>query len=635
MIFALVIERDPLRWADVLGGVLAWAQAVGGFALFGLVLWLLLGLPQMHPRDRAAIPRRQFLLFAGALGLSVICYVAFALLSLGVPDIPHPDQPPTRLEVLRTYVGALGGFLAFLAASLPFLLSLARFSARRIYALARLSFKEAIRRRILYAFAFALLLYLFAAWFVPSKPESQVRTYVVAFSWGTSILLLFVACLLSAFSIPADIKQQTIHTIVTKPVERFEVVLGRFLGFLALMSLVLVAMTLLSLVFVLRGVNPEAAAESLKAREPLYGELRFENAESEKKSINVGREWDYRSYITRPNPGQEPQTARWDFATVPAALGGRKQVTTEYTFDVYRTTKGDEGRDVTCSFKFYTWRFRRGNDETFRKEKAAGGGSPERDSDLAEKLGYYEINSLPVTDYHTQQFTLPGGLFRNAAGADPERTEELRSINQPRPADLIVRVTSDSPTQYVGMAKYDLYVRLDDSGRSEAVLFALNFIKAAFGLWLRLALIIGLAVILSTYLSGVISLLVTLLLFLGGLSKDFIHEVALGTNVGGGPLEAMVRISRREMVSPNALDAGTAGDFLVSRSDAGFRWLVGRILNIIPDVDRYNMTSYVAEGFNISTEQMVLSLLLLVGYLLPWMVLAYYLMKWREVANPN
>ena len=42
-----------------------------------------------------------------------------------------------------------------------------------------------------------------------------------------NVLLISVGMLLAAFSIPTDIKNLTIHTIVTKPVERFEIVLGR------------------------------------------------------------------------------------------------------------------------------------------------------------------------------------------------------------------------------------------------------------------------------------------------------------------------------------------------------------------------------------------------------------------------
>src|SRR5207248_3967318 len=119
-------------------------------------------------------------------------------------------------------------------------------------------------------------------------------------------LLLLSAALVSAFSIPTDIKQQTIHTVVTKPVERFEIVLGRFLGYTALLSLLLLVMTTLSLFYVLRDVNPEAATETLKARQPVYGTLHFERVEGEytndeqiveTKGVNVGKEWDYFSYV--------------------------------------------------------------------------------------------------------------------------------------------------------------------------------------------------------------------------------------------------------------------------------------------------------------------------------------------------
>jgi hypothetical protein len=44
-------------------------------------------------------------------------------------------------------------------------------------------------------------------------------------------------------------------------------------------------------------------------------------------------------------------------------------------------------------------------------------------------------------------------------------------------------------------------------------------------------------------------------------------------------------------------------------------------------------TDFVAEGFNIGGMNMVLlHLIVLLGYLLPCALVAYYLMKWREVA---
>jgi hypothetical protein len=81
----------------------------------------------------------------------------------------------------------------------------------------------------------------------------------------------------------------------------------------------------------------------------------------------------------------------------------------------------------------------------------------------------------------------------------------------------------------------------------------------------------------------------------------------------------------------------TAATQLGTGADEGFRWVLGYILNLIPDIHRFNMTEYVAEGFNISWTQLILldNVLPLVGYLIPWAILAFYLMNYREIANPT
>ena len=149
---------------------------------------------------------------------------------------------------------------------------------------------------------------------------------------------------------------------------------------------------------------------------------------------------------------------------------------------------------------------------TAHKLDSAGGTPQYRLSDaaiedeLAEEYGYYIVPAKDVTDYHTLYVDVPAGLFRNALQAPPGASPSVQTR---------VSVTKQSSTQYVGMAKYDLYWRLDDPHRgSEKAAFTINFYKGAFGLWLRLCLVIGLAVALSTYLSGVISLLVAGILYL-------------------------------------------------------------------------------------------------------------------------
>src|SRR5207248_10860804 len=129
------------------------------------------------------------------------------------------------------YEGVLlftGGLLALVVVLVPFLLNVLALRWRRIFALAGLCFKEALRRRVLWAFSALVLVFLFGSWFVASasKPEDQLRSYVQLVYWAMTPLLLFTSVLLAAFSIPADIRQQTIHTVLTKPVQRFEVYLG-------------------------------------------------------------------------------------------------------------------------------------------------------------------------------------------------------------------------------------------------------------------------------------------------------------------------------------------------------------------------------------------------------------------------
>lgn len=678
MFAVLTFDRDPMQFQDVPAQLVSWVQIAGGWAAFGVFVWLLVGYPRMRAEDRAHIAPWKRYLFLAAITTALVGYLvggAAFLVSLLAKNIAAPAK-------MRTLALTVAGAGALITAALPFLAGFSSLRFRRIWALTKLSFKEAIRNRALYGFSALLLVFLFGSWFIPYKPEYQVSSYVEVVYKAMTILLLVTAAILAAFSIPNDIRHQTIHTIVTKPVERFEILLGRFLGFTGLMTLVLLLMTAVSVIYVLRGVDPEAAKESLKARQPLYGVLHFENTGDPNKGTNVGREWNYRSYITAASPNQEPQFALWDFANVPPSLADRQTVRCEFAFDIYRQTKGFENRGVSCKFEFQTaanpdkngynadrgrW-MNKGNlfsetdiddwlagyrarltaqahrpsdaDIQARVEKKRArltaheleGDPPQYrlddaaiDDELAEEYGYYVVPAKDIADYHTMFIDVPGGLFRNAlqalAGAAPR-------------VQARVSVTKQSATQYVGMAKYDLYWRLDDPGRgSERAAFAFNFFKGTFGLWLRLCLMIGLAVALSTYLSGVISMLVAAMLYLGGGAMEYIRSIGEGTAPGGGPMEALVRMANRQ-VALVPLDEGATAT-LATTTDIGFRWLIRRVLDLIPDVDRYDLTAYVGEGFNIPFVQLLLDFGALSLYLLPWVVLAYYLLKWREIAAPT
>lgn len=655
MFAVMEIEGDPLSWYKLPGAAHEWLEAVGGFAILGLIIWLIFYIvnPPSTSQRKVGLSTTAWLLWSTVLAVAIgILPILLSILwdSLGLYD-PSEVRPArvswTRhlnLPFVSTVTPASASphkdFLYFLyylascwaiaAVLVPFLVGLSRLRFRRIWSLAKLSFKEAIRRRVLWAFSALLLVFLFASWYLPHKPEDQVRGYVGVVSFVIQWLLVITAGLLASFSIPTDLKNQTIHTVVTKPVERFEIVLGRFLGFTTLMTLVLVVMTVLSLIYVARGVVPEAKEESFKARIPVYGDLKVQSIKEGRVSEHgksVGRESTYREYISG---GVADEKATWIFRDLPGNFAGRPTVPCEFGFDIFRTSKGKfENKGVQCKFTFMNWKCPAAVDPReegkLAQEFHQAAGADQATHDFARDKGFYEIRGVEVVDYHTIAIRVPGELFQDLA-------EWKKQKSDTPPLTVVVRL--EDLSQLLGVAKYDLYL-LEDSGENN---FWQNFFKGSVGTWFNLCLIILLAVTFSTYLSGIISWVVTMVLYLGGVFVAFVRDVASGQTSGGGPMEAFVRISQgTNIVSP--LDETAASVKLALEADRVMIFVLRRILNLIPDLARFDMTDYVAQGFNISLffrdNSLALRTILLIAYLLPWAVLAFYLMRSREVASSS
>src|SRR5262249_55874878 len=153
---------------------------------------------------------------------------------------------------------------------------------------------------------------------------------------------------------------------------------------------------------------------------------------------------------------------------------------------------------IPCLFKVETRNFDQKNREAYGRalrEAKTDKGFDVHDARsydaLAKEYGYYE-RAIEVFDNHTLSLELPGGIFRNSF-SEPSGGKQRVTDTGEKPSILQIKVQCDDPSQYIGMARYDLYLRLDDpSGRHDQGRFALNFFKGAFGLWLRMCLVIAL-----------------------------------------------------------------------------------------------------------------------------------------------
>ena len=109
------------------------------------------------------------------------------------------------------------------------LLELVAIRWRRLYSIARLSIYEANRRMwapwvVITVF---LLVLAFTHWFLqPPRAAEMGRLYVGTLTLLCSVLLTAMVTILTPLSIPTDIQQQTIYTVVSKPVRRLETDLG-------------------------------------------------------------------------------------------------------------------------------------------------------------------------------------------------------------------------------------------------------------------------------------------------------------------------------------------------------------------------------------------------------------------------
>src|SRR6202008_5009164 len=135
---------------------------------------------------------------------------------------------------------------------------------RRVTAIARNTFREAVRDRVLYNLVLFVLLLSVSAIFLGAASASQDAKIIV--DLGLSAMLLFgafIAIFVGVGLVWKEIERRTLYTIFAKPVGRSEFLLGKYLGLCATLAVnvaVMGAGVTLVLLYVVRGTTPLVGA---------------------------------------------------------------------------------------------------------------------------------------------------------------------------------------------------------------------------------------------------------------------------------------------------------------------------------------------------------------------------------------
>jgi len=131
---------------------------------------------------------------------------------------------------------------------------------RRVAAIARNAFREAVRDRVLYNLVFFVLLLIAGAIFLGEISAGQEAKIIV--DLGLSAILLFgvfIAIFVGVGLVYKEIERRTLYAILSKPIGRGEFMLGKYLGLCLTLLVNVLVMAIgvsLALLYVSRGWDP-------------------------------------------------------------------------------------------------------------------------------------------------------------------------------------------------------------------------------------------------------------------------------------------------------------------------------------------------------------------------------------------
>jgi hypothetical protein len=563
------------------------------------------------------------------------------------------------------------------------------FALRRTLAIAGLAVQESLRNRVLVAvFGVFVFILLFAGWFLDPGADDPARLYLSFVLNTSNLLVLVMSIFLATLSLPNDMKNRTIYTVVTKPVRSSEIVIGRILGFAAVGTVLLLVMMVLSYVFVTRGLDHSHTVAT----------------GSEERVVGSGPNAELQGYrgVTSHSSGHDHEFSV-DAAGVGATelkQGHRHNVTRNadgsYTVGppleqfqarvplygeltwLDREGKADEKGGISVGqeweYRRYItggtqaaaiWRFSGLRREDFPVDEEGkcipleitlrifrtykgditqgvlGSLTFRNPNEAANKQSTRQFKRFK--EYETDTFKIPLKLDRLPdeqslqGGRDVKVNEKLDLFDDlVHNGQLEVILKCEEPAQYYGVAAPDLYIRAGERP------FYINFFKCFTTMWLEMLVVVSFGVMFSTFLSGPVAFLATISMMVVGYFISFIREIVHGMVFstpddpmayrGGGPIESIIRIMTQQNIQTE-LEVDEWARVIIQTIDRGFAMLLYATTFVVPELTDFNKIEFVANGYNIDAVLLSTLCLQALAYTAGTTLIAYFILKTREIAQ--
>ncbi|MEZ5943524.1 MAG: hypothetical protein R3C18_19180 [Planctomycetaceae bacterium] len=490
-------------------------------------------------------------------------------------------------------------------------------SPRRIAAIARLTFVESYRRQVFAVGVVFLAVIMFGGWFFGDAKSDSIAPYVSTVVTPMWFVLVPMALLVSCWGIPADVKERSIHTVVTKPVKRSEIVVGRMFGYGAIMTVIVVVVSVVNYLWLI-GQIPASLKDQMVARVPVYGQLTFldrQGLESQ-TGINVGDPWMYRSYIE----GQTQSRAIWRFHHLDVeSLKKLESLPLEHRFEAFRTVKGDvelETRfQITLENPESKLRVTLPTMYPVREFVASGS---ERVIEIPHEVKYrdsYESNAQEKT----------ANIFDDL----------IDSSNPELGATMFVEISCVEPNQFIGVNPADLFIRMGDKS------FTGNYVKAMFGIWLFVILLVILGTTSSCFVKGPVATILCVGLIILGyhltahLESQRELAAAQAVHSASGPLEALYKLLTKSPELPNNFGTRVMGII-----DSGAVSSLNVAQLAVPDLTQFSTEATderlgldISRGFDIPATHMIYRFIIVLSYFIPMVILGYFSLVLRELEH--